>query len=123
MVRVKEPIVHQNDPQLEIGKAIRIRDGSDVTLVGTGTILHNVLQAATLFDREGIHVRALSMHTIKPLDVDTVVEAGKKTGVIMTVEEHNIFGGLRSAVAEGLAESGNSHVLFKRISVEDSFLL
>jgi transketolase len=119
--RSGEPIIHQSDPKFEIGKAIMIRKGSDVTLIAIGAILYNAVKAAELLQGKGIDARVLSMHTLKPLDVDAVITAARETNAIITVEEHSIFGGLGSAVAEILAESGNSHVAFKRIAIGDCF--
>ena len=119
--RSGEPIVHQTDPEFEIGKAIMIRKGSDITLIAIGTILYNTVKAAELLQEKGINARVLSMHTLKPLDVDAVITAATETNAIVTVEEHTILGGLGSAVSEVLAESGNSHVAFKRIAIGDCF--
>ncbi|HXT74125.1 MAG TPA: transketolase C-terminal domain-containing protein [Candidatus Angelobacter sp.] len=119
--RSGEPLVYSGDVNFQIGKAIRITDGDDVTLIATGTMLHATTQAATQLAREGIAARVLSMHTIKPLDVDAVFEAARGTRAIITVEEHSIIGGLGSAVAEVLAESAGCHVRFKRMGLPSAF--
>lgn len=119
--KASEPVVHQTPPAFNIGKAITVREGKDVTLITTGGMLFNAMQAAERLARQGIQARVLSMHTLKPLDTEAVVTAVQQTKAIITVEEHSIIGGLGSAVAEVLAESGNSHITFKRIGIKDEF--
>ena len=119
--RSGEPAVHSDDVKFQIGKAIRVTDGDDVTLIATGTMLHATMQAASQLVRDGIAARVLSMHTIKPLDVDAVFEAARETRAIITIEEHSIIGGLGSAVAEVLAESADYHVRFKRMGLPSAF--
>lgn len=119
--RTGDPVIHQATPNFQIGKAIRMRDGIDITLIATGGILYNTMKAAEELSRQGIQARVLSMHTVKPLDTDAVLTASQETGAIITIEEHNILGGLGGAVAEILMESGNSHILFRRLGINDSF--
>ena len=102
----KEPDVHQGKINFRLGHAIQVTDGADVTLIGTGPITYRALEAARLLAREGIEARVLSMHTVKPIDREAIVAAARETGGIVTVEEHNICGGLGGAVAEVLAASG-----------------
>ena len=116
-----EPIVHQNEIDFELGKAIRVRDGGDVTLISTGGMLHNTVAAAEMLDAAGVHARVLSMHTLKPLDIEAVHSAAIDTGAIVTIEEHSIVGGLGSAVAEVLAEAHHFHARFKRLGVPSHF--
>jgi transketolase len=117
-----EPIVHKTSPNFQIGKAIVVRDGSDVTLIAAGGILYNTVQAAEELAQQGIQARVLSMHTLKPLDTEVVLTAAQQTKAIITVEEHGIIGGLGSAVAEVLAEMQGNFRPFRRLSVGDSFL-
>ena len=116
-----EPVVHKTSPDFQIGKAITVREGKDVTLIATGGILSNAMQAAERVAQQGIQARVLSMHTLKPPDTEAVLAAAQQTKAIITVEEHSVIGGLGSAVAEVLAESGNSHITFKRIGIRDEF--
>ena len=104
-----------------MGKAITVRNGNDVTLISTGGILHTAVAAAQRLAGEGIHARVLSMHTVKPLDIEAVLAAARETRAIVTIEEHSVIGGLGSAVAETLAENGQSHVIFKRLGLPSSF--
>ncbi len=121
LVKTGDPIIHQKPPDFQIGKAITVRDGSDVTLIAAGGILYNAVQAAEQLNLKGIHARVLSMHTIKPLDTDAVLKAAGETGAIVTIEEHNVIGGLGSAVSEVLAEQGPAGTCFRRIGIKDTF--
>ena len=116
-----EPIIHKIPPNFQIGKAITMRKGTDITLISTGGILYNTMQAAKQLEQKGVEARVLSMHTLKPLDIESVLAAARETSAIITVEEHSIIGGLGSAVAEVLAESGNLHITFKRVGIPGSF--
>ncbi len=117
----QEPDLHQGKIDFELGKAIQVCDGSDVTLIGTGTVTYRAWQAAELLAGEGIKARVVSMHTVKPIDREAIVTAAKETGAIVTVEEHNICGGLGSAVAEVIAESGMG-IGFKMIALPDEYV-
>jgi transketolase len=117
----KEPALHSGPIDFRIGRALRVRDGKDLTLIGTGTITYRAFQAAGLLEAQGIKARVLSMHTVKPLDREAVLEAARDTGAIVTVEEHNVLGGLGGAVAEVLAEAG-AGVAFQRIGLPDSYV-
>lgn len=116
-----EPVVHQGPIDFQIGKAIRMREGSDLTLISTGGILQTTVRTAERLAKEGIEARVLSMHTLKPLDEVAVLAAARETGAILTIEEHSIIGGLGSAVAEVLAEADLEKVHFKRIGVPSQF--
>jgi transketolase len=106
---------------LRIGKAIKVREGGDVTLISTGTILYNAAIAAEQLAGNGVQVRLLSMHTVKPLDVEAVLAAASETGGIVTVEEHQRSGGLGSAVAEALLDAGVAPRRFRRIAIPDEY--
>lgn len=117
-----EPKVHQSEPDFKLGKAVQLKDGTDITLISTGGMLFNTLKAAEKLEEQGISVRVLSMHTVKPLDIETVLKAASETLAIFTIEEHSIIGGLGGAVAETLAESGNSQVYFQRLGIPSTFI-
>ncbi len=119
--RVGEPTVHRPDVEFHLGKAITVREGSDVTLISTGGLLETTLRAAERLEEAGIHARVLSMHTIKPLDREAILAATRETRAIVTLEEHSVIGGLGGAVAEILAESGTRGVIFKRIGLPSAF--
>nr|WP_320411296.1 transketolase C-terminal domain-containing protein [Candidatus Hakubella thermalkaliphila] len=116
-----EPRVHSGQPDFEIGRAITVKDGTNITLVATGGLVYNALLAARELATQGIDARVISMHTIKPLDEEAILRAAHETAAIFTIEEHTLIGGLGSAVAEVLAESGNRKVLFQRIGIRDRF--
>lgn len=113
------PIFNGEDYKFEIGKGVLLADGKDVTLVATGYMVHLALEARDMLASEGISARVINIHTIKPIDKDLLARAAKETGAIVTAEEHNIIGGLGSAVAEAVAESCPVPVL--RVGVEDTF--
>lgn len=121
LAKTGEPIVHEAVPNFQIGKAITVRNGNDITLITSGGMLYNTIQAAKQLEQKGVKARVLSMHTLKPLDVETVMLAQRETRAIMTIEEHSIIGGLGSAVAETLTESGTSQITFRRMALKDSF--
>jgi transketolase len=101
------PIVNHSDYNFEIGKAIKLKEGDDVTIFATGTMVYNSLQAAKLLEAIGISVSVINMHTIKPLDVNAIDEAISTSKLIVTVEEASIVGGLGGAIAEYLSEKGD----------------
>lgn len=116
--KAREPVVHQNPPDFALGLAIPVRQGQDLTLISTGGLLKLSLDTAETLDAIGISAAVLSMPTVKPLDNEAVLNAAKNTRAIVTVEEHSVIGGLGSAVAEVLAESGQA-VRFRRYGVPD----
>lgn len=120
--RGRDPEVYPEVPAIEIGRAVRLRDGGDVTLVATGSEVRPALDAAGLLAEQGISARVLDMHTIKPFDRDAVLDAARSTGGIVTVEEHNVTGGVGSAVAEVLAEAGAA-TRFLRHGIPDEHVL
>jgi transketolase len=118
----KEPIVHKTPPEaLVIGGSFLMRDGSDVTIISTGDGLANAAAAAEQLAKEGISARHISMPCVKPLDRRAVLKAADETRILITVEEHQVNGGLGSAVAETLAEAGVGVPLL-RIGVPDRFM-
>lgn len=114
----REPEIYQEDYMFKIGKGVTLKKGSDVTIIGTGSILKDILDAAELLQKEGISIRVINLHTIKPIDRDIILQAAEETRRIVTVEDHNVTGGLGSAVAEVIAESGEG-IAFKRIGLLD----
>ena len=115
----KMPVLFDEDYVFELGKGVTMKEGNDVTLVGTGTVLSKAYEAAAILERQGISVRLINIHTIKPLDKELLIQAARETGAIVTVEEHYIAGGLGSAIAETLAEV--CPVRIKMIGVDDQF--
>lgn len=113
------PVVTDKDTPFEIGKARLCREGKDVTVIACGAMVYEAQLASDELKEEGISVRVLDMHTIKPLDADAVIAAAKETGAIVTAEEHQMAGGLGSAVAECLAL--NFPAPLEMVAVHDSF--
>ena len=106
--------------KFQVGKSNLFNEGIDVTIITTGWMLHRAIQVALKLREEVIGVRVLNMHTIKPIDTEAILKAARETEAIITVEEHSIIGGLGSAVAEVIAESGE-HVKFWRMGIPDKF--
>ena len=108
-----------SDYKFEIGKGVMYREGSDVTIVANGYMVHLAMEAADILAAEGISAEVINIHTIKPLDTDMLERSVRKTGAAVTAEEHSIIGGLGAAVCEGLCERYPVPVL--RVGVEDCF--
>lgn len=118
--RLAAPVINDNpDYKFEIGKGIVLKEGTDVTLVATGLMVGNTLEAAEMLAKDGISAKVINIHTIKPLDADLIASAAKETGKVVTVEEHSVIGGLGGAVCEALAET--CPVPVKRIGVYDEY--
>lgn len=113
----KELELYDQDYMFEIGKGVVMKEGKDLTMIGTGSILKDVLDVAGLLERDGIMAKVVNMHTLKPIDRGIIEQAAEETGKIVTIEDHNVIGGLGSAVAEALAESGRG-VAFKRFGLQ-----
>lgn len=121
MSRYETPIWRADGAPFEMGKAEVRREGADVSLIACGVILGRVMEAADALGEDGISAEVLNVHTIKPLDAEGVLTSCQKTGAAVTVEEHNIIGGLGSAVAELLAERAGKHIPLRRVGVADTF--
>ena len=117
--RYAVPTLFGDDYKFELGKGVVMADGKDVTLVATGLMVEQALIARELLAAEGISARVVNIHTIKPLDADLILKCAADTGAIVTAEEHNIIGGLGSAVCECVA--GAKPVPVLRVGVEDQF--
>ena len=124
-LRLDKSCADDNDGKIggdfEVGKARCLREGIDITLISTGGITQEALMAAELAEQSGISCRVLSFHTIKPIDKSEILKAVRETGRLVTVEEHNINGGLGSAVAEVCMDSGIYPKYFKRIALNDVY--
>jgi transketolase len=117
--RNEVPVLFDDSYAPQIGRAITLRPGGDVTLVCTGLMVSRSLEAAEILTDEGIDARVMEMHTIKPLDTDSLEQAARETGALVTVEEHSIIGGLGGAVAE--AVTATFPVPVKRVGLADRF--
>lgn len=117
--REATPVFTKDDEPFQIGKSIILKEGSDLTIIACGPILYEALQAHNLLNKLGISARVINMHTIKPLDKATLLKAAEETGAIVTVEEHQILGGLGGAIAEFLVQ--NNPVPVEMIGINDTF--
>ena len=118
--RAAVPVINdREDYKFEIGKGELLREGSDVTIVATGICVSSALEAADKLAADGISAEVINIHTIKPLDTELIVKSAKKTGKVVTAEEHTIIGGLGGAVCEALSEKAPTPVL--RIGINDVF--
>jgi transketolase len=119
LCRAETPVIHDDTYDFKIGKGVLIRDGCDLTIIVSGILLHRVLLARNILQDQGISVRVVEMHTIKPIDKVMVIESAKKTGALLTCEEASIIGGLGSSVAEVL--SLNCPTLMDMVGIPDCF--
>jgi transketolase len=117
--RPKVPVIYKNGFDFEIGKAIRLRDGDDLTVIACGLMVAAALEAAAGLEQQGVHARVLDMHTLKPLDVDAIERAARETGAIVTAEEHLLQGGLGASVAR--AVTGSYAVPMEFVGIEDTY--
>ncbi|MDG1517611.1 MAG: transketolase C-terminal domain-containing protein [Flavobacteriales bacterium] len=117
--RPSVPIFTPADQEFEIGKAVHLNEGSDVTIVATGHLVWKAIEAGTELAKEGLSVDLINIHTIKPLDADAILKSVAKTGAVVTCEEHNVLGGLGESVARVLALNNPTPQEF--IAVNDSF--
>ena len=114
------PIVNRNDYNFEIGKSVQLKNGNDLTLFCNGPLVYNCLEAAKILEKENISTSVVNMHTIKPIDKDIILEKINKNKIIFTAEEHNIIGGLGSAVAE-VKSSVESKCKLIRLGINDVY--
>ena len=119
MHRNPVPVIHSSDYKFEIGKGEILKQGKDAVIFATGTLVHEALKAAEILENERIKVYVVNIHTIKPLDVNLVIDLAKKTNCVITAEDHNVIGGLGGAVAETLSE--NYPCIMKRIGLQDKY--
>lgn len=114
------PVINDNSEyKFEIGKAITLREGKDAVIIATGIMVDAALEAYNTLSEEGIKVKVINIHTIKPIDKEAIINAARETGVVITAEEHSIIGGLGSAVCEVLSENQPTPVV--RVGVKDTF--
>lgn len=118
--RLAVPVINDEENyKFELGKGVVLKEGNDITLVATGLCVSETLKAADMLAEDGISVRVINIHTIKPLDEDLIVKAAQETGKVVTIEEHSIIGGLGSAVCDVLSEKAPTKVL--KIGIEDTY--
>ena len=116
-----DPIVHKGEIDFKIGKAIKLREGTDGVLFATGTMLKEAVTVCEKLEEKGISIKLYSMHTVKPIDRECVLENAKRFENIFTIEEHSIIGGLGTAVSEVLSEEVANKCKLKRFGLKDEF--
>ena len=119
LCRLASPIIYDEDQKFEIGKGAQIGEGKDCTVIGTGVVVSEAIKAMEILKQEGINIRVIDMHTIKPIDKDLIIKCAKETKKIITIEDHSIIGGLGTAVSEVLSEE--CPVKLIRMGVKDTF--
>lgn len=117
--RLAVPVISGDDYNFEVGKGVELKDGTDVTVIATGLMVNEALEAFEILKSEGISARIINMHTIKPLDKEIVLKAARETGAIVTAEEHSVIGGLGAAVSETVCEECPVPVV--KLGVNDTF--
>ena len=117
--RLAVPVIFGDDYNFEVGKGVELKDGTDVTVIATGLMVNEALEAFEILKSEGISARIINMHTIKPLDKEIVLKAARETGAIVTAEEHSVIGGLGAAVSETVCEECPVPVV--KLGVNDTF--
>ena len=117
--RLATPIINSEDYKFEIGKGVKLKEGTDVTIIATGLCVNESMEAAKMLEADGISAEVINIHTIKPLDEELVLSSAKKTGKVVTVEEHSVIGGLGSAVADVLSEKEPTRMI--KIGINDVF--
>ena len=119
LCRLDVPVIYDENTKFEIGKGYQFGEGTDVTVIATGVTVSEALKAQEILKEKGIDIRVIDMHTIKPIDKDIIIKAAKETKKIITIEDHNIIGGLGSAVCEVLSDEYPTKVI--RLGIKDTF--
>ena len=119
LCRLATPIVYEEGQQFEIGKAVQIGEGTDATVFATGVTVAESIKAKEELEKQGINIRVIDMHTIKPIDKEMIIKCAKETKKLISVEDHNVIGGLGTAIADVLVE--NYPVQLTKIGINDTF--
>lgn len=119
LCRLASPVIYGEDQRFEMGKGVQIGEGQDATVIGTGVVVSEGVKAMEILKQEGINIRVIDMHTIKPIDKDLIIKCAKETKRIITIEDHSIVGGLGTAVCEVLSEEYPTKIT--RMGVKDTF--
>ena len=119
LARLATPGIYEENQKFEIGKAVQIGEGTDATVFATGVVVAEAIRAKEILEKEGIHIRVVDMHTIKPIDKEMIIKSAKETRKLISVEDHSIIGGLGSAIAEVLTEEYPCKLI--RMGIKDIF--
>ena len=117
--RMKTPVIYEENTNFEIGKAVQIGEGTDATVFATGVTVFEALKAQETLKEKGINIRVVDIHTIKPIDEETIIKCAKETKKLISIEDHNVIGGLGSAISEVLTESYPTKLI--RLGIKDTF--
>lgn len=119
LARLATPIIYDENHKFEIGKGVQIGDGTDATIFATGVTVSEALKAKEELEKEGINIRVVDIHTIKPIDKEIIIKAAKETDKLISIEDHNVIGGLGSSISEVLTEYYPKHLT--RMGIKDTF--
>ncbi len=119
LCRLATPVIYDENQKFEIGKAVQIGEGTDVTIFATGVTVSESIKAKEELEKQGIQARVIDMHTIKPIDKEMIIKCAKETNKLISVEDHNVIGGLGSAIAEVLTENEPKKLI--RLGINDIF--
>ena len=119
LARLATPGIYEENQTFEIGKAVQIGEGTDATVFATGVVVPEAIKAKELLENEGIHIRVVDMHTIKPIDKEMIVKSAKETKKLISIEDHSVIGGLGSAISEVLTEEYPCKLV--RMGIKDTF--
>ena len=119
LARLATPGIYEENKTFEIGKAVQIGEGTDATVFATGVVVPEAIKAKELLEEEGIHIRVVDMHTIKPIDKEMIIKSAKETKKLISIEDHSVIGGLGSAISEVLTEEYPCKLV--RMGIKDTF--
>ena len=119
LCRLSTPVIYDENKEFEIGKMVQLGDGADATIFATGVVVSEALKAQEILKTKGINIRVIDVHTIKPIDEDMIVKCARETKRLISIEDHNIIGGLGSAISEVLTSKYPAKL--ERMGIEDSF--
>ena len=119
LARLATPIIYEEDQKFEFGKGVQIGEGTDATIFATGVVVSEALKAKEILEKEGIYIRVIDIHTIKPIDKEIIIKSAKETKKLISIEDHSIIGGLGSAIAEVLTEEYPCKLI--RMGTKDTF--
>ena len=119
LCRLATPVIYDENQKFEFGKAVQIGEGTDATIFATGVVVSEAIKAKEELEKQGINIRVVDMHTIKPIDRETIIKCAKETKKLISIEDHNIIGGLGSAISEVLTDEIPTKLI--RLGIKDTF--
>ena len=119
LARMKTPVIYEENTNFEIGKAVQMGEGTDATVLATGVTVSEAIKAQEILKEKGINIRVVDIHTIKPIDKDMIIKCAKETKKLISIEDHNVIGGLGSAISEVLTECYPTKLI--RLGIKDTF--